>query len=174
MSSIDWVYIELMCRMFLINIIPFFLVFHLVMKRREQFKGKYFSELDLVAKEIQIVGLLGYYVILSIFFLSIPVLQYLNTKPGYNILLVEPDGFTVFIIAFLSFSLVVCSVYLKNKRIWAYRLSSFIIAGLLVYSFFSILEWGFISIVPVTVFAYLLFRLKRPHLREELLLTDKK
>ena len=169
----DWIYIQLLGRMVLINIVPFFLVFHLVMKRRDQFKGKGHSDLKLIAKEIQIVGLLGYYVILSIFFFSIPVLQYLNTKPGYNIILVKPDDYTVFLISFISFALVVSSVYLKNKRFWAYQLSFFIITGLLVYSFFSILEWGLISIVPVTVFAYLMYRLKNPLLRRELRVKER-
>lgn len=169
----DWVYLQLLGRMVLINIVPFFLVFHLVMKRRDQFRGKGHSELKLTAKEIQIVGLLGYYVILSIFFFSIPVLQYLNTKPGYNIVLVQPDDYTVFLISFISFSLVVCSVYLKWKRVWAYRLSLFIITGLLIYAFFSILEWGLISFVPVTVFAYLTYRLKRPSLHRELRIKER-
>jgi len=170
----DWVYLQLLGRMVLINIVPFFLVFHMVMKRRDQLRGQGHSELKLIAKEIQIVGLLGYYVILSIFFFSIPVLQYLNTKPGYNIVLVQPDNYTVFLISFISFALVVSSVYLKWKRVWAYRLSLFIITGLLIYAFFSILEWGLISFVPVTVFAYLMYRLKRPQLYRELLLKEPK
>src|SRR3990167_8509081 len=86
---------------------------------------KLLGRLVLVADEIKAVGILGYVVILSIFFYSIPVLRYMHDKKGYDILLVEPDGYTVFLIAFLSFSLVVGGVYLKARRRWAYGLLVF-------------------------------------------------
>lgn len=154
-------------RFIIINIVPFFLVFNLVMHRRRQLSGANYNELKLVASEIQTVGILGYFVILSMFFFSIPVLQYLNTKPGYQILLVQPDGYTVFLIAFISFALVVASVYLKGKRRWAYRLSLFLITLLVLYSFFAVLEFGFFAMVPVVLFSYLLYRLKKSSLRKE-------
>ena len=168
LMRLDWVFLELLARFFLINIVPFFLVFHLVVRRRDQRPGRRRSELVLTAKELQTVGLLGYYVILSIFFFSIPVLKYLNTKPGYDILLIAPDNYTVFIISVVSFSLVVCSVYLQGRRRWAWDMAFYLVSGLLCYSFFAVLEWGAICIVPVSVFAYLLFRLTRPGLRADM------
>ena len=166
--DVDWVFVGFLGRMVLINVMPFFLVFHLVMRRRRQFLDKKDSELGLVGDEIKIVGILGYVVILSIYFFSIPVLRYLKTKPGYDILLVEPDGFTVFLIAFLSFTLVVASIYLKAKRRWAYDVLSVLSGILLLYAFFSVLEWGCISGVPVTLFAYICYRLSRPGLKREI------
>ena len=167
MIGIDVILIQLMGRFIAINIVPFLLVFHQVIRRRRQLRGERFSELNLVAGEIQIVGLLGYYVILSIFFYSIPVLKYLQTRPGYDIVLIEPDGFTVYLIAMISFSMVVASIYLKVKRLWAYRLLIVILCTLTVYSFFTILEFGLISAVPLIVFSYLAYRLTRPTLKKE-------
>jgi len=164
----DGVLLGLVGRVIVINILPFFLLFHLVMRRREQFYGKGHSELALVAREIKIVGVMGYVIILSMFFFSIPVLRYLKTKPGYDIILIEPDGFTVYLIALLSFALVVSGIYLKVRRAWAFYLLVFLLWSLLGYAFFSILEWGLISAVPVAVFSYLLYQLSRPSLRREL------
>jgi hypothetical protein len=164
---IDGGFFKFLGRFILINIVPFFLVFNLVMRRRRQLSGANYSELRLVSSEFQTVGILGYFVILSIFFFSIPVLQYLNTKPGYHILLVQPDGYTVFLIAFISFAMVVGSIYLKERRRWAYRLLLFISTLLVGYSFFAVLEFGFLAIVPVVLFCYLLYRLRKPSLRQE-------
>jgi hypothetical protein len=161
-------FLGLIGRFIVINVIPFVMVFHLVMRRRQKQNKNSFSELLLVSGEMQVVGLLGYYVILSIYFFSIPVMIYGNKYCGYNIGLVEPDGYTVFLIAFISYALVVCSVYLRNKRMWAYRLSIFILSLLLLQSFFSILDIGEVCVVPVVLFTYLLYRLKRPSLMSEL------
>lgn len=167
-NSLDPIILGLLGRAVLINVAPFFLVFHMVMRRRQHFHGRPDSVLNLLADEFKIVGILGYVVILSIFFFSIPVLRYLKTKPGYDIILVQPDGFTVYLIATLSFTLVVAGVYLKLRKKWAYFLLLFLVWILLIYAFFTILEWGLISMVPVLLFAYLRYRLVQPALRREL------
>jgi len=169
--NIDFTVIGLLGRVVVINVVPFFVVFHLVIRRRKQFISNKFGEARLLANEIQTVGLSGYFVILSIYFFSIPVINYLNTQPGYEILLIEPDGYTVFMIAFISFWLVVAGVFLKYKKMWAHKLAIFIISLLMFYSFFSILELGIIAVVPVTVFLYLLYRLTRNTLKEEIFNT---
>ncbi len=158
----------LIIRCVFINIVPFFFVFHLVMRRRNKIYQSRFNELELIVSELQIVGLLGYFVILSIFFFSIPVLLYLRSKPGYDIVFVEPDGYFIAITAFISFLLVVSAIFLKYKYLWAYRLALFLVNLLLFLSFFFILEVGFISIVPVVLFAYLSYRLTRRSLKRKL------
>jgi hypothetical protein len=168
----DWTYWGLMGRMVIINVVPFFLVFHLVMLRRKQLAGEHLPELNLIAGEIKIVGVLGYFVILSTFFFSIPVLQYMDTKPGYDILLVEPDGYTVFLMALISFSLVVFGIYLREKKKWAYWAVMVLIGFLVCYAFFAVLEMGLFASIPVVVFTYLLYRLTRPSLRKELGLSN--
>lgn len=165
---LEWKLLDFIGRFIIINIVPFFLVFNLVMRRRRMPSGNPLSELKLIAAEIKTVGILGYFVILSMFFFSIPVLQYLNTKPGYQILLVQPNGYTVFLIALLSFALVVGSIYLKMKRRWAYRILMTLMTLLVGYSFFAVLEFGVIALVPVVLFSYLLYHLKRPSLLKEL------
>jgi len=163
----DPIFLKLLCRLVLINLLPFFLVFSLTLRRRRQRFGVKMNELVLVADEINTVGILGYVVILSIFFFSIPVLRYMHDTKGYDILLVEPDGYTVFLLAFFSFSLVVGGVYLKARRHWAYWLLNLEITLLLVAAFFTVLDIGAIGIVPIIVFSYLLYKLKSPALKQE-------
>ncbi|MDZ4241357.1 MAG: hypothetical protein U1D99_00870 [Candidatus Omnitrophota bacterium] len=155
-------------RFLLINVVPFAMVFPLVHRRHRQMKGAPFSDLPLIADEVRAVGLLGYYVILSIYFFSIPVLQYMKARRGYDILLVQPDGYTVFLIAFISFALVVSGVYLNAGRVWAYHLAHAVLTALLASSFFSVLDLGAVALVPVAVFSYLLYKLRRPVVLREL------
>jgi len=164
----DWALIGLAGRLILVNVVPFFLAFHLVMQRRKKLAGAHFSELALIGGELQTVGILGYFVILSIYFCSIPVLNYINTKPGYEILYVAPEPETVLILAVISFSLVVAGIFLRWKKRWAYHLAYFVVSLLMFYAFLSILHYGWVSIVPVVLFSYLLFRLTRESLKREL------
>ncbi len=161
-------YLGLMLRLLLINVVPFILVFKLVVNRRRQMAGHLFSELKLVAGEIYIVGIFGYVDIMSIYFFSIPVMRYMNIKNGFHIDYVEPDGFTVYLISIISFALVTCGIYLKEKRWWAWWLSVFLIGCLNVYAILSTLQYGFVSLIPITMFSYILFRLTRPNLKNEL------
>jgi len=159
--------INLLFRLVLINVVPFFLVFHLVMQRRRGV-GKPGSEVNLIAGELKIVGILGYFVILSIYFLSIPVLNYMNNGSGYNIIYVQPDPFTVYMIAAVSFYLFCSGVYLGAYKYWAFRLAVILIIFLLFYAFTSILHYGLISLVPVILFTYFLYRLTREDFVSEL------
>lgn len=159
--------LNLFFRLVLINVVPFFLVFHLVMQRRRGV-GKPGSEVSLIAGELKIVGILGYFVILSIYFLSIPVLNYMNNGSGYNIIYVQPDPFTVYMIAAVSFYLVCSGVYLGAYKYWAFRLAVILIIFLLFYAFSSILHYGLISLVPVVLFTYFLYRLTREDFVSEL------
>ncbi|MCD4780856.1 MAG: hypothetical protein K8S27_09970 [Candidatus Omnitrophica bacterium] len=165
---IDWTLVDLLGRFILINIVPFVFFFQLIMKRREQWLGSKHSEIILVAGELQTVGFLGYYIILSIFFYSIPVLKYIN-KDEFYIFLIEPEDYTVATIAIISFTLVVCAIFMRHRFLWAYRLAVVIINLLLIYSFFHILEIGPVCIVPIIVFGYLLYRLTKPTFLKELL-----
>lgn len=159
--------LNLFFRLVLINVVPFFLVFHLVMRRRRGV-GKPGSEVSLIADELKIVGILGYFVILSIYFLSIPVLNYMNNGSGYNIIYVQPDPLTVYMIAAVSFYLVCSGVYLGAYKYWAFRLAVMLIIFLLFYAFSSILHYGLISLVPVVLFTYFLYRLTREDFVSEL------
>ncbi len=166
--TLDSTLLALLGRIILINVVPFFLVFHLVMKRRKHHLGEKNNELDLIASEIIIVGILGYFIILSIYFFSIPVLLHTQSTSKYNIMLVEPDGHIVFYVAYFSYALVVCGIYLKAKKIWAHRALLLILCLLLFFGYFTILELGLIAFVPIALFSYLLFRLTRPGLKKEL------
>jgi hypothetical protein len=165
----DVEFLLLIGRCILINVVPFFFVFHLVMRRRRNRQDKKFNELELIVSEVQIVGLLGYFIILSIFFFSIPVIVYLNTRRGYDIIFVEPDGYFIAITAFISFLLVAGAIFMKYQHVWAYRLTLFLINLLLFLSFFFILEVGVISFVPVILFAYLSYRLTRHSLKRTII-----
>lgn len=163
-----WTILNLFIRLVLINVVPFFLVFHLVMQRRSQSRTEPASQVKLIANELKIVGILGYFVILSIYFFSIPVLDYMNGSSGYNIRYVQPDSFTVYLIAAVSFYLVCSGVYLGVYKYWAFRLSVLLIIFLLFYAFSSVLHYGLISFVPVILFTYFLYRLTREELVAEL------
>lgn len=160
--------LNLFFRLVLINVVPFFLVFHLVMQRRRRVAGEPVSEVNLIAGELKIVGILGYFVILSIYFLSIPVLNYINHGSGYNIIYIQPDPLTVYLIAAVSFYLVCSGVYLGAYKYWAFRLAVILIILLLFYAFSSILHYGLISLVPVVLFTYFLYRLTREDFVSEL------
>ncbi len=151
----------------MINIVPFLLILNLAVARRKN-KSSQLTELELVAEEIRIVGVLGYTIILSIYFFSIPSLSYSKAHGNRDILLVEPDEYTVFLIALISFSLVVAGIYLKLKKRWAYYLCLFVDFILIVYSFLLVLDLGIISMIPIIVFTYLLYKLTRPTFRSQL------
>ncbi|MGE0268231.1 MAG: hypothetical protein AB7S78_07235 [Candidatus Omnitrophota bacterium] len=162
-----WVLANLLGRLILINVVPFFLVFHLVMQRRRA-ENDSASQVKLIAGELKIVGIFGYFIILSIYFFSIPVLEYMNVGSGYNIRYVQPDPYTVYLIATVSFYLVCSGIYLRVYKYWAFRLAILLIILLLFYAFSSILHYGLISLVPVILFAYFLYRLTREELVTEL------
>lgn len=159
---------NLILRIILTNVVPFFLLFHMVMQRRKQLRGEPASHVRLVAGELTIVGLLGYYVILSAFFISIPVMDFMNGQPGYRVMYVVPEGATVYGIAVISFYLVCAGMFLQRYHYWAFRLAVLMILILILYAFFSILHYGPVALVPVIVFVYLLFRLTREELIDEL------
>ncbi len=164
----DWTMLKLIGRMVLINVVPFFLVFHLVMKRRRQLSGAPYSDLMLVAGELKIIGILGYFVILSIYFFSIPVLEYTDPDVGYSIRDVEPGESTVLVIAVVSFMLVVGGIYLQKKKIWAYKMSKALVILLTAYAITSTLHYGAISLVPIIFFSYFINKLKNENLLKEL------
>ncbi|MCA9394374.1 MAG: hypothetical protein KC900_09245 [Candidatus Omnitrophica bacterium] len=160
--------LNLVFRILLTNVVPFFLLFHMIMQRRRQLRGEPASHVRLVAGELTIVGLLGYYVILSAFFVSIPVMDYMNDRQGYRVMYVAPEGSTVYVIAAISFYLVCAGIFLQRYHYWAYRLAVLMVMVLIMYAFFSVLHYGPVALVPVTVFVYLLFRLTREELVNEL------
>lgn len=160
--------VQLISRIIVMNVVPFVLLFHLVMRRRRQMRGEPSSHVRLVAGELTIVGVLGYFVILSAFFISIPVMDYMNDRQSYRVMYVAPEGSTVYVIAAISFYLVCAGVFLQRYHYWAFRLAVLLVMVLIFYGFFSILQYGAVALVPVTVFAYLLFRLTREELILEL------
>lgn len=160
--------VSLLIRIVLINVVPFFLLFQLVMQRRRQLKGEKVSHVKLLAGELTIVGLLGFYVILSAFFVSIPVMEMMNDREGYRVLYVAPEGSTVYAIAAISFYLVCAGIFLQRYHYWAFRLAVLLIMVLTFYAFFSVLHYGPIAMVPVCVFVYLLYRLTSNELIQEL------
>ncbi len=160
--------LNLLLRILIINVVPFLLLFNMVMRRRRQLRGQPSSHVRLVAGEITIVGLLGYFVILSAFFVSIPVIDYMNDRQSYRVMYVAPEGSTVYVIAAISFYLVCAGVFLQRYHYWAFRLAVLLVMILIFYAFFSVLHYGPVALVPVTVFAYLLYRLTREELILEL------
>lgn len=166
--NIDLTMLKLIGRLILINVVPFILVFHMVIKRRRQFGGKNYSDVALIAGEIKIIGILGYFVILSIFFFSIPVLEYTDADVGYNIRDVEPGESTVLVIATISFMLVVAGIFLERKKVWAYRMAKALVILLTAYAITSTLHYGAISLVPIIFFSYFINKLKNENILNEL------
>ena len=165
--------VQLILRIVVINVVPFLLLFHMVMRRRKQLRGVPSSHVKLVAGELTIVGMLGYYVILSAFFVSIPVMDYMNDRQDFRVMYVAPEGSTVYGIAAISFYLVCAGVFLQRYHYWAFRLAVLLVMILIFYGFLSVLHYGPVALVPVSVFSYLLFRLTREELILELEMNRK-
>ncbi len=156
-----------MGRLIVLNAFPFIVLVHMIRRRNKQQVGHKFSEVDLMAWEILTTGVLGYFIILSMYFFSIPVLNYVKPEGRYGIYYVSPEGTTVYLISYISYCLAACGIYLRRKKRWAYFFTIFIVICILFYAFFSVLEIGGIAFVPVIISSYLLYRLTRASFKKE-------